>query len=407
MEFKDRIKKNRATVIKVNKLQGFILSIFACLNILWLIIQIIDYFFVANVWKHCMLIGSLVLIISFTIPVIIEIAEHWKNEMLNRSFHDSISTLDEKIEVYNKIIDRCIYNIEDDILLKCILVEKEEKNWDEVIRIGKISGELYWRISRYKLRIKNGELVLEAIKNLQNSEENAELQLLRAKMLIDDIGYTLAELDIHQNAEKARENIKKGLEIAEKYSDYYLISKAYRHLSGTYLKEIRLLEVQDSTRQEKLDMCMKYYGLANEESDKISDSYEKKRMKAFLKYLHGNILYVQGSCFEALEEYNLSKKQFERIDDFGSAVKIYFCLGNIFEMQSNKDKAISTYIKGFNESQKLERNDQVIKNGLAICRLVKENDAKMYESYYIQVSRLAEAFANQHIVEKLNEISNS
>lgn len=407
MEYKDKIKKNRAIMIKMNKVQGFIISIFACLNILWLLVQIIDYFFLTDVLKNCMFIGSFIIIISFIIPGIIELEEYWKRKVLKRTFHDSLSSLDEKIEVYKKIIDRCIFDIEDDILLKCILVEKEVNNWEEVIHIGNISAELYWRISRYKLRIKNGEIMLDAIKHMQNNDEIEDLQLLKSKILIDDIGYTLAELDIQHNAEKARENIEKGLSIAKCKSDSFLISKAYRHLAGTYLKEIRLMMGQDIIIQDKMDCCIKYYELACEESNKITDNYEKKRMKAFLKYLHGNILYVQGSWFDAWEEYTLSKKQFERINDFGSAVKIYYCMGNVYEKQHDKTKAINTYIDGFNESQKLERNDQVIKNGLAICHLVKGNDEKMFEYYYIQVSKLAKEFANQQVIAELDKIKNS
>ncbi|MCM1118342.1 MAG: hypothetical protein NC543_03185 [bacterium] len=407
MEYKDKIKKNKAIIIRMNKVQGFILSIFASLNILWLLVQIIDYFFLTDVLKNCMFIGSLIIIFSFIIPGVIELEEYWKRKVLKRTFHDSLSSLDEKIEVYKKIIDRCIFNIDDDILLKCILVEKEEKNWEEVICIGKISSELYWRISRYKLRIKNGEIMLDAIRNIQNDDENENMQLLKAKILIDDIGYTLAELDIQHYAEKARENIEEGLSIAKCKSDYFLISKAYRHLAGTYLKEIRLMTGQDVLIQDKINCCVKYYEMACEESNKITDNYEKKRMKAFLKYLHGNILYVQGSWFDAWEEYILSKKQFERIKDFGSAVKIYYRIGNVYEKQKVKSKAINTYIDGFNESQKLERNDQVMKNGLAICQLVKGNNEKMYEYYYIQVSKLAKEFANQQVIAELDKINNS
>ena len=402
MEYKKRILNNKTKIIRINKIQEFMLSVFACLNILWIIVQILDYFFVINIWKNYIVVGIIILATSFILPVIFELITWWKRKVLKETYHDSISSLDEKIDVYNKIIDKCIYDIDDDILLKCIISEFNKSNWEEVIKVGKISSELYWRIARYELRIKNGEYVLKAIEQLRQNNGDKQYELLEARTYIDDIGYTLAELDIDVNAEVARENINKGKEIAERLHDSYLITKANRHLSGTYLKELRKIKIDGE--EKKAQMCKEYYEKAIAESENIVDGYEKKRMKAFLKYLHGNILLVTGSPIEAIGEFNTSKKEFERIHDYGSAVKIFYCLGQIYELQEDKTKSIETYKQGFDEAEKLERNDQVLKNGFALCQLLKEKDKDEFVKYYTKIYQLANELGNKVIIEELNQI---
>lgn len=151
-------------------------------------------------------------------------------------------------------------------------------------------------------------------------------------------------------------------------------------------------------------MCKEYYEKAIAESENIVDGYEKKRMKAFLKYLHGNILLVTGSPIEAIGEFNTSKKEFERIHDYGSAVKIFYCLGQIYELQEDKTKSIETYKQGFDEAEKLERNDQVLKNGFALCQLLKEKDKDEFVKYYTKIYQLANELGNKVIIEELNQI---
>lgn len=114
-------------------------------------------------------------------------------------------------------------------------------------------------------------------------------------------------------------------------------------------------------------------------------------LKAFLYYLLGRILTVKSDYSDALKNYDKAKKLFDIISDDAHGVKIFYQRGQVFEKSGhNIDKVIQQYKTGYDLASQLVDNEQILKNGCALCRLYGDHgDKASFNMYYNNVYHVA------------------
>lgn len=387
--------------VVINKLQLFVIVIAGVINLMWVMFQMIEYFFISSLWENSKVIGTIFIILACAIAIIVARFNRFKSySFLNHP------TKKDELNVYKKIIDRSIYNIDDSVLLSLIKNEGAQENWENVLQIGMVSSTMFWRMSRYDLRIRNGEYVKEAIEKLKNNPEylsnkrcTKKLNKKLATILIDDLGYTYVEKGEYVNAET---NIKNGLSKAIEIGDKVLICKSYRHLSGIYLQ---LARKEDNQMKTNINEARKYYINAKGTANKILSPKSKIEMYAFLNYLIGSIEIVDKEFNKAIKHFNISRRMFEFIHDYSRGVKVYYQYGQVYERTGHKlETVVKMYKLGYNRAKLLLRNDQTLKNGCALCRIFsQEGEKEEFFKYYKEVYELSKELKELEIQKELEK----
>lgn len=156
--------------------------------------------------------------------------------------------------------------------------------WKEIIRTAYPISNSLWYSGKYRLRVSIANYIDVACINLlsQNiisvklSLDDIPINYIRNSILIDDMGWTLFRLNKKFYA-KARENIFKGINIAENEKYYDLLLKGYKHL---FCITVELDKCFDNTQAyfDKINSI-----LTEEEYLQISDN-ERSSIEAGLYY---------------------------------------------------------------------------------------------------------------------------
>lgn len=201
------------------------------ISLQWVIFQIIEYFFLDGFGENDQTAGIIFIAVAIaSVTVVIGISKIKDTSIFKKPLKS------DELNVYKEIIDRAMYEIDDDVFLSLIQEQMQQEKWENVIRIGEVSSALFWKMARYDIRISNGQYMIKAIDILLSKEDATQTSLLKKKkasVLIDDLGYTYVGKENYLEAEK---NIKEGLQLAEEVKAHALVCKAYRHLSGIMLQ---------------------------------------------------------------------------------------------------------------------------------------------------------------------------
>ena len=265
-----------------------------------------------------------------------------------------------------------------------------EKDYALVIRLGSAVSRVLWIAGQYKYRISIGDIIFSAACKYEDLYQMARVQ-------IDDIGWTYFIL---KETEKAIENIKSGLLIAESINDNYLIAKAYRHLSGIFLSQGDSSKAAENITHAKIA------------AEKISDPVDKKEMLAGIDYSNVEILIKLSKLDEALTIAQKTFNEYSEILDMERKAKSLSQMGKIFLLKDDKQRAISSFSSGLGVAEKSCRRDETIKclMGLAVT-CYKRGDLSKARSHKNACEKLmqnGETFASwDYIINLYNNISNN
>lgn len=235
------------------------------------------------------------------------------------------------------------------------------ERWNEVCRIAPIISRYLWLSGQYALRIEIGNMVVEAASMIADD-------ILRASYLIDDVGWTLY---MHGNTGLAKTHIKDGLRIAKEKKNYYLSSKAHRHLASIY------------RRNEKYEDAKRELEFAKGDAENIADAKDKAEMEAALLFSMAKLHYKTSTNKEisiCLDEAKKAADKFKCTNDRERAVKVYAFLGEVNIEQGNTDSAVEAYSEGLNVAYELGRYDEIKSNTIALVKIgdVTDETKKSY-----------------------------
>lgn len=243
-------------------------------------------------------------------------------------------------------------------IIKQIKDGYQEERWNDVCRIAPIISRYLWLSGQYSLRIEIGDMVKDAASKIEND-------MLRAKYLIDDIGWTLY---IEGDMQSAKTNIKDGLRIAKENKEYYLSAKAHRHLASIYRR---------NGMYEKASEELKY---AIDDAKFISDSESRTEMEAALMFSSAKIHSLSCDDREishSIEEAKDAAEKFSSIKDKERAVKVFVFLGDTYKRLGNITNAKNIYSEGLEMAYEIGRYDEIKSNTLALISLdCLSNDEK-------------------------------
>lgn len=367
------------------------------ISLQWVIFQVIEYFFLDGFGENNQRAGFIFNAVAIaSVLVVIGISKIKDTSIFKKPLKS------DELNVYKEIIDRAMYEIDDDVFLSLIQEQMQQEKWENVVRIGEVSSTLFWKMARYDIRILNGQYMIKAIDILLSKEDTTQITLLKKKkaaVLIDDLGYTYVGKENYSEAEK---NIKEGLQLAEEVRAHALVCKANRHLSGIMLQYAEKTS-DESERKMHLEHATEKYKKSKKELIHVFNPIQKIELAAFLFYLMGRIRTAEKNYTAAIAEYKRAASWFKRISDAEHGVKVFYQIGAAYERSEHAiDIVIEQYKSGFEDAVKLVDNEQILKNGCALCRIYSEKqDISRFRLYYGNVLKVASALRNDRLIAEL------
>ncbi|MBQ9885809.1 MAG: hypothetical protein IJM37_02960 [Lachnospiraceae bacterium] len=262
-------------------------------------------------------------------------------------------------------------------ILKILRSELNAGNYRHVIMIGySLSRQLHLS-GRNTLRYEIGKLVDKATTHLQLeqdiriNDDKLSIAYIKAKNLIDDLGWTSYKL---QYVDIAIEKISAGIKLAKEKKYYTLAVKGYRHLVGI------LDEKGDfDGRNEAIESANKIlYDTNYRNSFKKIEDYE--HVVAEFEYAYAKTL-IDDNSDKALESSEKLKIYFstEVADDPERYVKTLDLIGDIYAHYKSPTKlkiARETYLDGISECEKTGRTERLIRTSIDYIDLL----LKMYNN---------------------------
>ena len=270
-------------------------------------------------------------------------------------------------------------NLQFDII-KHIREAYENEDWKTVCVLGTMISRYLYLSSQYDLSIDIGKLVEDAAVELEDDD-------VRAKILIEDIGWTQF---VHGEKKRAKANISTGLTIAEKIGNYYLSAKAYRHLASI------------ERRKGNYEKASENLSGAEKEAKKIPDEKLRREIQASLVFSRAKLKERQiqndedlEQCIEAAKN---ATKRFIELNDQGRAVKTYRFIGDLYCRKKDYCEAIKFYNTGLEKSFEIHRYDTIEENGLALIGIADYISLKRKIDIVSRIKRYCE---EEHLKNKM------
>lgn len=216
----------------------------------------------------------------------------------------------------------------------------KHQRWIEVCNISSVLSRYLWISGQLDLRIKLGKMVEKAAFEIKDSK-------LRAKVLIDDLGWTTYALGDVSNAKCY---IEDGIRLAKEVCAYYIIAKGHRHLASIARQEGDISETE-----EKLTEAMQYTNM-------ILDINEKEEMLNGLLVSEGKLYYAKGDYANSIAKFTEALQAYQKAVDKNREVKLYALLGDAYRKNAMLNDAIKYYQDGLEMAYSIGRYDEISKN---------------------------------------------
>lgn len=344
---------------------------------IWTILNIIDYYCgnkLFNKWFLWLLVVALPLLITLSYYFFNRSRRNYKKqaEENKKGLLNNIENLRFQRNIIAESFDT-IFQYNPDALKKEILTARDNKDWEQVINIGKHGARLFLMFEKYELRKEYGEYIIEAAQEIKDVESEA-------MGFIDCVGWSLVKQGDHEQSQnqvtlykEATDKITEGLNkiVKRKTENANILKcKAARHLIGIALRQ-NDMNTAGVQRQ------------AFEEALKKLKGENHKIMQASLHIIDAEIaLKDPEKDFEKTKKlYEAARQIYISCSDDERAVKIYNKLGEA-DMLANQDhKAIKNFLIGFWISEKLGRDDEKLKNCKKIVELIQKKPNILKEVY--------------------------
>jgi tetratricopeptide (TPR) repeat protein len=231
-------------------------------------------------------------------------------------------------------------------LLSSLETMMESCDFQSVIRIGVPLSRALWLEGQYETRLAVGRMLERAASETEQVE-------VRAKALIDDIGWTSIAMG---NSSTAVPAINRGIKLASAGFPH-LAAKGLRHLAGVALTE------------HKPNEALGFLTQAEKESGTIKNEGLQKEMHAGIAYGRTECLIELHDFIGAKHQYAIAERLYKELSDHERQVKLLSQYGRILEAMGEQDEAVDFYRKGLAEAKRHDRKDEVIINTLLLARL--------------------------------------
>jgi Nucleoside phosphorylase len=250
----------------------------------------------------------------------------------------------------------------------CIREAAEKERYGEVCNLATSISQVLLRSGKYELRVELGKIAVDAAMEIED-------EVLQAKFYIDDIGWTMYLL----KNEKANRNIRRGLQIAKRISDHYLMAKAHRHTASI------------SRREGKFTSARRELEEALKETAFIENKKKKTEMEVSLRFSNAKLLFedrnnTKVDLSKIEDEAYLAAEQFRLLGDNERETKIYSFLGKVYQEYNQYDKAVDSYKTGLEKSYLIGRYDEIKNNTDALIKMknITECERKLILKRVIQ-----------------------
>ncbi|MDP2722248.1 MAG: hypothetical protein Q8O72_05795 [Bacteroidales bacterium] len=236
----------------------------------------------------------------------------------------------------------------------------DSERWQEVCDIGALLSRHLWLTGQYQLRIEIG-------KKIEQAAFNIDLKSLRARTLIDDLGWTSYIIGENQNAKK---HITDGLMISKEIKDFYMLAKGNRHLAAI------------NRQNSKYDVAKFHLKEANKYAKNIVNEKDKETLSASLLLSEGKLNNELGKIDESLKLFNKALEVYKNIKDIGREVKVYSLIAKIQLKLNQKEEAYKMAYHGRKLAFDLGRFDEISTNS----KLIIENFDSIKKSEKISIA---------------------
>ena len=216
----------------------------------------------------------------------------------------------------------------------------KHQRWIEVCNISSVLSRYLWISGQLDLRIKLGNMVEKAAFEIKDVE-------LRAKVLIDDLGWTTYCLGDVSNAKRY---IEDGIRLAKEACAYYVMAKGHRHLASIARQKGDISETE-----KKLAEAMQYANM-------IENINEKEEMLNGLLVSEGKLYYAKMDYINSIAKFTEALQAYQKASDKNREVKVYALLGNAYRKNMMLNDAIKYYQDGLEMAYSIGRYDEISKN---------------------------------------------
>ena len=218
----------------------------------------------------------------------------------------------------------------------------QKEMYGEVITFGRAVGRALYISACYETRIEIGEIVEKAAEKLEDEE-------LMISVLLDDIGWT----KFLCGKDGADTSIKKALEMAMRNNNYKAMSKAYRHLFAMEIAKGRDKKVAKA-----------YLDSAYKACNNMPTGKERDSVLAGLYFAEAEYLLKTEEYDNALETAKKSRELRKSLKEIDRQMRSFAQIGKIelFNPQGNIRYAKSQFYQGIEESESVNRIDELVKN---------------------------------------------
>lgn len=216
----------------------------------------------------------------------------------------------------------------------------KHQRWIEVCNISSVLSRYLWISGQLDLRIKLGNMVEKAAFEIKDVE-------LRAKVLIDDLGWTTYCLGDVSNAKRY---IEDGIRLAKEACAYYVMAKGHRHLASIARQKGDISETE-----KKLAGAMQYANM-------IENINEKEEMLNGLLVSEGKLYYAKMDYINSIAKFTEALQAYQKASDKNREVKVYALLGNAYRKNMMLNDAIKYYQDGLEMAYSIGRYDEISKN---------------------------------------------
>lgn len=323
-------------------------KIFVVLGIIWLILEIIDYFIPENPVSSYSFWGlSIFLIVSVMIGLGWELFLT-QNELI--IVKESKHSLEEQNTILQKQLSDTNKSDSETSLLEELRLAYADRNWEEVITIGSPLSRPLWLTGRYQLRLHIGHLVEGAAAFSGKFD-------VQASALIDDLGWTSIALRRYNDGINY---LLHGIKVSEDHKLNALACRAYRHLSGAYLK------------LGNVEQASKYADRSAEWLKNVDNETEKAQLEAGLAYLRARELQFKGKFQEALIALISAQEMFVRLSDNDRANKVYGPIGEVYSELGNITSAKDAFRRGLETARLSARRDSELVNLIGLAEIAQK-----------------------------------
>ena len=359
---------------------------FVAFGALWLVLEVVNYFAPGNPIASYRLFG-----LSIFLVVGIVIGLTWELFSTQRELITAEET-NSQVQEQNAILQRQLLDTgksdSETSLLEELRLAYAQRNWEEVITIGSPLSRPLWLTGRYQLRLYIGHLVEGAAAFSGRFD-------MQASALIDDLGWTSIAL---RRYNEGINHLLHGIKVAEDHGLCGLVCRAYRHLSGAYLK------------LGNIEQAGKYSDKSAEWLFKVENGVEKTQLEAGFAYHRAKELQLRGNNQEALIALISAQEMFVRLSDNDRANKVYGPIGQVYLELGNLASAKDTFRRGLETARLSARRDSELENLIGLAEIAQRTgniaEAKrMFSEASAKALHLGISDTATELKEKANRLS--